>query len=386
MKRISVIWLLAIGIFLLGCQKQERPDDGILVQGTVVEINNFGSLVASFTPEELAAAGVDFGDLLKITIGEELVITAPYVDAYTQVGSMSPCLCNYNRGATLDVSISNGSFVICAGGKAGDRLVIGMSEKEGYLKEYNLLKGTYSSDRSEFASDEIFANFRELATTGLKPGVLYRSTSPINFKDNKVRYQYADALCRAKGIITVIDIADSDEKIREYLSAEETKGFYVQECLSKGNIIGLNSNMAFTDSAFQVKLAQAVRKIIASPGPYLIHCNEGKDRTGFYCLMFEALCGAPLAELKEDYMKTFENLYKQEKGTPKYELTWKKNGLRMLNMIANPHLWPHIITIDWDLIPIEEAGLAKAAENYLLLSGLTAEEIRALKGIIAPVQ
>ena len=42
-------------------------------------------------------------------------------------------------------------------------------------------------------------------------------------------------------------------------------------------------------------------------GPCYIHCTEGKDRTGFVCLLLEALCGANYGELRDDYMTTYAN-------------------------------------------------------------------------------
>lgn len=49
--------------------------------------------------------------------------------------------------------------------------------------------------------------------------------------------------------------------------------------------------------------------------PILIHCNEGKDRTGFVCAVLEALCGASILEITEDYMKSFENYFEVQKGS-----------------------------------------------------------------------
>ncbi len=382
MKTFLHVLLLGSAVFSVSCR--QGISDKILIEGTVINIDQYGGLEPSFTPDALEKAGVAYGDLLTLSIGDDIVVSAPYVDAYTEAGSMSPCLCNYNRaGKMVTAAMSNGSFANHVGGKVGDSIVVRMQKKEGYLREYELLQGTYTYDRSEYSDDEVFANFRELKGTGLKPGVLFRSTSPINFKNNKIRYTYSSELCRVNGIKTIIDIADSDAKVAEYLSAAESEGSYMLEIQSKGNIVGLGSNADYIDTTFMRKAARAFREMISKPGPYLIHCNEGKDRTGFYCLLLEALCGASVEEIELDYMLTFENLYHQKKGTEQYELTWKKNGFRMLYQLANPQVWDHVILIDWDKVSIDGADLAEAAENYILMIGLSSAEIDALKNIIS---
>lgn len=49
-----------------------------------------------------------------------------------------------------------------------------------------------------------------------------------------------------------------------------------------------------------------IRQII---NQVLIHCTEGKDRTGFVCTLIEGFAGATYAEIVEDYMMTYFNYY-----------------------------------------------------------------------------
>ena len=48
--------------------------------------------------------------------------------------------------------------------------------------------------------------------------------------------------------------------------------------------------------------AEGLRFFIANDGPYLIHCNEGQDRTGFSVAILECLMGASEEEVVADYM------------------------------------------------------------------------------------
>lgn len=379
-KILASVCLCAVLALFGACQPSKpAPTGDLLISGTVDHVDRYGGLILSFTPADLEAAGVAYGDLLSVALADSIVVTLPYVDAYTESGNMSPCLCNYNRADTeLSLSMSNGSFANHVGGHAGDTVTIRMHRKEGYLNEYNLLKCSYTFLSSDYSSPEVFANFRPIATSGLQPGILYRSTSPINFNNNKVRFRFADSLARLAAIGSIIDIADSPDEVRAFLDADVSQGSYAAQLFANGHVVALASNSDFIDTAFLHKLAHALRLLPSLPAPYLIHCNEGKDRTGFYCLLLEALCGAPLDQLKQDYMLTFVNLYHQQPGSEQYELTWTKNGFRMLFLMAHPDLWHSVVSIDWDNASLLGVDLAQAARNYLLLAGLSNADIDAL--------
>ena len=60
---------------------------------------------------------------------------------------------------------------------------------------------------------------------------------------------------------------------------------------------------------YKHSLVRGLRELINHKGPYLTHCIEGKDRTGFVCILIENLCGATVDEMKKDYMITYKNYY-----------------------------------------------------------------------------
>ena len=41
------------------------------------------------------------------------------------------------------------------------------------------------------------------------------------------------------------------------------------------------------------RLINALKELPSHPAPYVVHCMEGKDRTGYVCALLEGLCGAP---------------------------------------------------------------------------------------------
>ena len=65
----------------------------------------------------------------------------------------------------------------------------------------------------------------------------------------------------------------------------------------------------FAAEEFNAKLKTGLVYLIDNEGPYLIHCNEGKDRAGFVAALLEALGGAEAEEIVEDYMLSYENYY-----------------------------------------------------------------------------
>ena len=377
MKTIFKYFLLLATLTVAGCQKDIRQE--VFIEGTVESINSYGNLVLSFSPAEFAAAGADYGALFEICVGANDPFDALYVDSYAAAGSMSPCICNYNRADTeLDVGLNNGTLISYLDVTQGDKVVLRLKEKD-YDPIVSYMSTVYTYDSSDYASDVEFANFR--LAEGFKN--VYRGTSPINFSKNKVRYSYCDSLCRSVGIKTVIDIADSDEDIRELLSLPEHEGSYMSQLYAEGAIIGLGSNTNYVSEEFTAKMARGLRFMISRSGPYFIHCNEGKDRTGFYFILLEALSGAGLSEIKNDYMQTYKNFFHYAEGSPEYENIWEKNGVRMLCHLAHPELWQQILQTEWSAAMLENVDLSAAARQYLLRCGLNSEEIGQLLSVFA---
>ena len=112
------------------------------------------------------------------------------------------------------------------------------------------------------------------------------------------------------------------------------------------------------------------RKLSEQAGPYLVHCTEGKDRTGFVCMVLEALCGATYEEIVQDYMITYANYY----------------GIRPVSdamrydTIVHTVLDPMIRSmIGDDAADLSTADLAAAAEAFLKSGGMNDAQITALR-------
>jgi hypothetical protein len=268
----------------------------------------------------------------------------------------------------LVVAINMGNFSTSYAANVGDILTFSLFEKEGYLGEYLMRQLTRTNVREDYESDTVFANFRVIETTGITPALLYRGSSPVN--NGLGRAAYVDKLAETAGIKTIINLADSEEEIAGYMVAEDYNSPYYKNLYNSGNVINLSMGVDIAGEDFGEKLAQGLRFLNNNEGPYLIHCNEGKDRAGFASALLEGLMGASLEEVVVDYMTTYENYYKVGKDSEQY------------NSIAESNIIASVTTVLCGLekgSDISECDLASAAEDYLLRIGMTSDEIETLK-------
>ena len=226
-------------------------------------------------------------------------------------------------------------------------------------KFYRRISKNRSNNRNDYPSlsDAEFANFREVNTTGIARGKLYRSSSPINDWGN--RNLIADKLSEAYGIKTFINLIDTTERMKGYKGFSST--YY-----SKQTAIALNMNLKFRSKDFQSKVAQGVKFIARNEPPFLIHCNLGKDRTGLFCAIIEAFMGATPGEISEDYAKSFYNYFGVKTYTSDY------------NFVVNNEIRPFLAAI-LGVKDIDNVNLSDAAERYLLRIGVSAVEIESVR-------
>jgi hypothetical protein len=233
-----------------------------------------------------------------------------------------------------------------------------MYEQGGYLAEYVLRDLTRTNAREDYAglTDEQFANFRVVSTTGMGENTLYRSSSPINPEIG--RNSYSDAAIEAAGVKTIVNLADNKEDAAGYEGFADT--YY-----SAQTVIYLSLGVDFSAAEFQAGLAEGLRFMAANEGPYLVHCTEGKDRAGFVNALLECLMGATYEEVVTDYMVTYYNYYGVEPGTDKY------------TAIANSNIIKSLQTA-FGVTDLATADLDAEAAEYLIAIGLTEAEIAAL--------
>ncbi|MBQ6554229.1 MAG: tyrosine-protein phosphatase [Firmicutes bacterium] len=225
----------------------------------------------------------------------------------------------------------------------------------------------YEDDRALFSSDEKFANFRAVSAGSIAEGALCRSASPCDNQHN--RAPYSDTFMGQAGVNTVIDLADNDEKIAGYMQSDDFNSPNFKALYEKGNVVPLALNTAYYSDEFKQKIVSGFTAMADSEGPYLVHCTEGKDRTGFVCMLLEALCGASYEEIVDDYMITYNNYY---------GIT-KQSDPERYDVIVHELLDPMIKSVVGEDADIGSADLAAAAEEYLKNAGMSEEKIENLR-------
>ena len=340
-------------------------------------VDPYGSVDLDIPSGRLAEAGFALGDQVRVTIGDHSY-SMPLLPHYRLVAPGETVLVAWRDPARpARIAVFYGSFAERSGlfsRKPGtDRpewttaaplpIPIGIElERPGaYRENLHLMDLVRSNDRADYPglTDADFANFRPVVAPRLRPGALYRSSSPV--RSELGRNRFADDAARRVGIRSVVDMADTESAAR---AADGFAGSYVSTLPAFHRQMGVD----FTAPAFGADLADCLRFIASHELPCLLHCKEGQDRTGFACAVLECLFGATPDEVAEDYLRTFRNYYGVLPGSPA-EHALRATLLRMLERafgLSSP--LPQDLTVP--------------AREYLLSIGLSAEELGALEAVL----
>ena len=377
-----------VALMLLACLVALMPMAAFAeingIEAGVSTIQKYGNIVLDISANALLDQGFAYGDIITVHIaGQDLDM--PVGSNYSDVDNGN-FICrvveaeNPSDSAVI-LAINMGDLATSLGIATKTKLeedpgfrwdyndgfdetltvAIDLKEAGGYADEYMIHQLTRSQNRDDYPelSDEQYANFRNIATTGMGANVLYRSSSPVNPEIN--RNVEADAAVNAAGIQTVMNLADSEETMKGYEGFANT--YY-----SELNVIPLNLGVDFTAPDFRAGLAEGFRFLASHEGPYLVHCTEGKDRAGYTSAVLECLMGATADEVIADYMVTYFNYYGVVEGTEQYDAIVRSNIAKSL-----------ATAFGVEDITAEGVDLAACAEAYLLECGMTQEEIDALK-------
>lgn len=379
MKQFSRFLALALALCLcLGLTPVLAEDAPI----TVTEIQKYGNMVLSVSGSDLLSRGFAYGDGVTVTINGqsfEMALGSNFSDV--EQGSMILRVVikpETNEDYAL-IAINMGDLATAAGVATKEKteadpgyvwhynegvevpvtVNVELSQPGAYYDSWLMNQLVRSENREDYPqlTDAEFANFRAVTTAGVGANKLYRSSSPVNPEIN--RNKQADAAAREAGIKTFINLADNDQVMRGYEGFDES--YY-----SGQSIISLNLGVDFAAEDFRLGLADGVRFIAAGEAPFLVHCNEGKDRAGFVSAVLECLMGASAEEVTADYMVTFYNYYGVEAGTEQYYAIAKANIQKSL-------------AAAFEIDTIEGADLAEEAREYLLAIGVSEEDIAAAK-------
>lgn len=369
-----VITMLAATLFTVNAEGSGAIDAGM----DLANVSKFGNIKLEqdgriLTKSDLDAAGINYGDIVTVSFLDEQ-IDIPVVSDYSEVNTGDMLLREDDEETELAINMGDfaseyiadksnfedGSFAwTYKKGISDVSFHIEVKEKGGLYTEYGNDNLVYSDERSDFPdlSDEQFANFRVIETTGMGKGKLYRTASPVNPRRN--RNTYADAASKKHGIATFMNLSDSEAELKEFPGFDET--YY-----STTDYLPLSMGLDFEDQDFRDKLAKGLRFFLEHNGPYAIHCTEGKDRVGMVAALLECFMGASYDEVTDDYMVTYYNYYGITPDDERYDKIVDENIASSLRVLFGTE-------------DLASADLAAEAEDYFREIGLTDDEISALR-------
>ena len=333
----------------------ESPRAG--VQTTVSSIDKYGNCALSITQDEFTAAGFEPGDIVSVKAGA-FAFDAPVCTNYSDVDN-GKYLIRLSKGG-VSFAINMGNFAKTSGAAAGTPVAVAMKGKGAYLADYKIRQLKKSENRSDYVSDEVFANFREVKAGGIASGRLYRSCNPVY---GDARAPYAEKLIQANGIKAAVNLADSRESAWKHIDEAP----YYKSLAERGDVVFLNMGVSFADEDFIKKLHDALVFIgEKKSASYIVHCNEGKDRAGMVAAVLEALMGATVQQVADDYMLSYMNYFNVKKTDARYPVIAKIITDMFVKMNGGK--------------AVTDANLKAVAETYLTKTvGLTAQQISALK-------
>ena len=390
MKKISGIKILVLALLILSlcaCQKKKEESDPSIADYPIEHEMEYGGVYIKIAIDDFNALGFSFGDSIDLTFdnGKKLE-DIPYYNGY-YVDAGEPLLIGYPGYEYIKATINYGqdlwdefSLKVPANVEGlwkkavleeHNTATITLHEKGKYLPIQEASDIHYFDERERYDSDAMFANFRSMNLGKLKRDVIYRSASPCDNQHN--RAPYVDALIREAGVKTILDLADNEVKIEKYIARDGFASPYFLSLFENDQVIPIALNMNYLSDDFGMKIVQGFNLMAEKEGPYLIHCTEGKDRTGFVGMLIEALAKASYEEIETDYMKTYANYYRIDKSNDKekYQIILERNLDGMIAFMVND------AGIDF-----KNCDLSIYAENYLQRCGMSEEQIQALKGCL----
>jgi len=328
--------------------------------------DEFGGAYLDISAEDFNALGFNYGDSIDIefTTNNAAWKDVGYYNGY-YVPAGQELLVAYPGYECIKFCINYGNDIYVENRFDKDtKALVTMNTPAKYKDIQDTMSISYSDDINEYPSKEEFANFRMMACGNLKSNILYRGASPVD--NSRSRAATVDSLLQKNGIMFDIDLSDKNVDAPKYQVNE-----YFQGLMNSNKVVFLGMNAAYKSEEFSAKMKALFESILENDGPYYIHCLEGKDRTGFVCMVIEAMCGATYTELIDDYFATYKNYYGIEKGTTKYEAIKKLHIDEMIKYVCSFSLLNHYSS--------KAPKMSDLVYGYLIEIGLTKEQISRLR-------
>ena len=282
--------LVSLLILATSCSNEDKPIEEPTLKGVISSYNEYDGAMLDFTKADMDKAGFTLGDVISITIDDKTFVMPYYDGYYTPSGEL--LLVAYPSYPSICFTVCNTGLPKELMGLEGHSVTVKMKEKGGCLDVQTAMSLTYTNSRDEYStlSNAEFANARAVSTSNIASGVLYRCSTP--FTDEICRDNYVSEYLESQKVKTVLNLADTEEKMLSYDMPPFSRTLW-----EGGNVILCPLKADPTADDFNNRLIAALKELPSRPAPYVVHCIEGKDRTGYVCALLEGLCGATYDEM-----------------------------------------------------------------------------------------
>lgn len=376
-RYLSIIFMLMMLLMVSSCSSKPKIEDYDIIHEL-----EFGGVYIKIEIDDFNELGFAYGDSVNVEFSNGYKVEdIPYYNGY-YVDAGETLLVGYPGYDYVKLSLNYGDdYWNIAKLNEGDKASIYLNEKEKYLDIQNTMNIQYKDERSFYESDQEFANYRMVNAGDIKDNILYRGASPCDNKHN--RAPYVDKLMEADNINFIVNLADTKEKIDGYIAKDDFDSPYFLSLYQRNvvmlaatpheKVMPLAMNMNYKSDEFRGKVADGFKQMLNFSGPYYIHCQEGKDRTGFVLIVIEALMNASYQEIVDDYMITYKNYYKitKESDELRYRIIKERNADAMLKFL-----------IGQDNAELDGMNFSSYIKNYLIAGGMTETEINNLIDIL----
>ena len=249
----------------------------------------------------------------------------------------------------------------------GSLLTIGSQTKdEGQTADKNQAAGrNQTAGKSQAEIDEARGNFRNVHAGRIGRNNLFRSQHPGNGTWRALR---ANQLAEENGIRTVLNLSDSKTKLEKYLNKYIVgSSYYYKTLYKRGRVFTAGLSLTHKSPSYRHQVAAALRFMTKNKGPFLVHCEVGRDRTGLVILLLESLMGVPYGYMVNDYAQTYLNTTYDSPATAKQKAASHVNSELM-------YISGQKSITDWSKV-----NLNRYAVLYLKMGGMTDSEISLLR-------
>ena len=371
-KKFSKLTILLTSslIAFTSCKNYSK---GQLYNAGITQDAKFNSCTVNITIDEFTKLGFDLGDScdIKFSNGYEIK-DVPYYNGF-YVKNSYPVIVAYPSSTNILITYNNTGIWDVAKLSEQDTVNICLNTENKYLSTQEALGQAYSVLREQYNSDEEFSNFRSLKGGSLKENLVYRGASPVD--NSRKRAKITDNLLKTYKINSIVDLADSEEDMQGYFKESNFDSEYTKTLYENNKVALLNMGSSYDSLPYKQSVVKGFMHMLETEGPYYIHCMEGKDRTGFVCMLLEALMGSSYAEMRDDYMKTYENYYKitEVRTNEKY------------NAIVDLYFDSFMETLSGisDKESLKNVDYTTYAKEYLIEGGMSGDKINDLIGLLS---